>query len=69
MSVIIGGVYETQSGAFLRLVSQSDLLFNFILVTKENQPIPEQRNKKGVVVVRSHRSYSEEVFLSFKKVK
>ena len=30
MSVIIGGVYETQSGAFLRLVSQSD----FILASK-----------------------------------
>lgn len=69
MSVIIGGVYQTQYGVFLRLESQGDLLFNFVLVTKDNVPIPEKKNKRGMVVVRSRMSYSEEIVSSFKKVK
>lgn len=69
MSAVIKGVYQTQSGAFLRLESRGDLLYHFILVTKDNVPIPESKNRRGVVVVRSKVSYSEEVVLSFKKIK
>lgn len=68
MSIVIGGIYRTESGAFLRLDSRGDLLYNFTLVDQNKQVIPEVKNKRGMVVVRSNVSYSEEVVLSFKKV-
>lgn len=69
MNATIGGVYKTQLGNFLRLVSKGDILFNFILVDKENVPIPEKKNRFGHVVVRSQRQYSEEIVSSFKLTK
>lgn len=66
MIIEIGRVYETQFGNYLRLESKTDLLFNFLLVTKENEPIPEKRNRWGHVVVRNKVSYSEEIVESFK---
>lgn len=66
MIIEIGRVYKTQFGNYLRLESQTDLLCNFILVTKENVPIPERRNRMGHVVVRSKVSYSPEIVSSFK---
>ena len=69
MNATIGGVYKPQLGNFLRLVSKGDILFNFILVDKENVPIPEKKNRFGHVVVRSQRQYSEEIVSSFKLTK
>ena len=69
MNATIGGVYKTQLGNFLRLASNGDILFNFILVDKENVPIPEKKNRFGHVVVRSQRQYSEEIVSSFKLTK
>ena len=69
MNVIIGGVYKTQLVNFLRLVSKGEILFNFILVDKENVPIPEKKNRFDHVVVRSQRQYSEEIVSSFKLTK
>lgn len=66
MTVEIGSVYETQFGNYLRLESQRGLLFNFILVTKDNVPIPERKNRMGHVVVRNNVSYSMEIVSSFK---
>lgn len=69
MSATIGGVYKSQSGNYLRLVSKGDILFNFILVDKDNVPIPEKKNRFGHVVVRSQVKYSEDIVLSFKLTK
>jgi hypothetical protein len=69
MSETIGSVYKAQSGNFLRLVSKGQILFNFILVDKNNVPITEKRNRFGHVVVRSQRQYSEEIVSSFKLTK
>ena len=69
MNLLIGDIYETQFGNFLRLESKGFILFNFILVTKDNEPIPEKRNMRGHVVLRNKVSYTEEIIQSFKKVK
>jgi len=69
MNATIGGVYKTESGNFLRLVSKGEILFNFILVDKENVPIPEKKNRFGHVVVRSQVQYSEEIAATFKLTK
>lgn len=69
MKIEIGGVYLAESGSYLRLVSKGEIMYNFILVDKENVPIAEKRNRFGHVVVRSARCYSEETFNSFKLVK
>lgn len=69
MIVQIGGVYKTQLGNYLRLESKGDILFNLILVDKNNVPIPEKKNRFGHVVVRSFVQYSEEIFSSFKLTK
>lgn len=68
MKIKISGVYKTQSGNYLRLTSHSELLYHFILVTKENVPIDDLKNKFGCVVVRAKRQYTEETFKSFKLV-
>ncbi len=69
MKVVFGGVYLAESGSYLRLVSKGEIMYNFILVDKDNVPIPEKRNRFGHVVVRSARCYSEETVESFKLVK
>lgn len=69
MNLEIGQVYIAQSGNYLRLVSKGSIMYNFILVDKENIPIPEKRNTFGHVVLRSLRCYSEETVLSFKQLK
>lgn len=65
----IGLIYKTKFGNYLRLESQSGILFNFILVTKENVPILEKRNRSGHVVIRNKVSYTVEIISSFKKQK
>ncbi len=69
MSIEIGGVFKTQSGNYLRLEKIVGILFHFLLVTKENEPIPEEVNRAGRVVVRNKVSYTEETVSSFKKRK
>jgi hypothetical protein len=69
MILEIGRVYKAQSGNYLRLESKGSLLCNFILVDKDNVPIPEKKNRFGHVVVRSQRQYSEEIITSFKLMK
>lgn len=69
MSAIIGDVYKTESKNYLRLEKIVGILFHFILVTKENVPIPEEINRAGRVVVRNKVAYTEETVSSFKKVK
>jgi len=69
MNATIGGVYKTESGNFLRLVSKGEILFNFTLVDKDNVPIPEKKNRFGHVVVRSQVQYSEEIAATFKLTK
>lgn len=68
MNLEVGKVYLAESGSYLRLVSKGTIMFNFILVDKDNVPIPEKRNRFGHVVLRSLRSYSEETVSSFKQV-
>jgi len=69
MSIEIGNVFKTQAGNYLRLEKIVGILFHFILVTKDNEPIPEELNFAGRVVVRSKVSYTEETVSSFKKQK
>lgn len=69
MKIEIGNVYKTEAGNYLRLEKIVGILFHFILVTKDNEPIPEEINHSGRVVVRSKVCYTEETVLSFKKVK
>jgi len=69
MRVVIGGVYLAKSGSYLRLVSKGELLYYFLLVDKNDIPIPEKRNRFGHVVLRSKREYSEETVMTFKLVK
>lgn len=68
MKAVLGSVYKTQFGKYLRLDSIGELLYFFTLVDKNNVEIPEQRNRLGHVVVRNKVSYTSEVFNSFKKV-
>lgn len=69
MKAVLGSVYKTQFGKYLRLDSIGELLYFFTLVDKNNVEIPERRNRFGQVVVRNKVSYTSEVFNSFKKVK
>lgn len=69
MRVVIGGVYVAKSGSYLRLISKGELLYYFLLVDKNDIPIPEKRNRFGHVVLRSKREYSEETVMTFKLVK
>jgi hypothetical protein len=69
MSLVIGGVYKTSLGNFLRLESIGGILYNFLLVDKNNVEIPEKKNRFGHVVVRNKVQYSQEIISSFKKVK
>lgn len=69
MKAVLGGVYKTQFGKYLRLDSIGELLYFFTLVDENNVEIPEQKNRFGHVVVRNKVSYTSEVFNSFKKVK
>lgn len=69
MRVVIGGVYIAESGSYLRLISKGELLYYFLLVDKNDIPIPEKRNRFGHVVLRSKREYSEETVMTFKLVK
>lgn len=69
MNIIIGDVCKTQSGNYLRLEKIVGILFHFILVTKDNVPIPEEVNRAGRVVVRNKVAYTEETVSSFKKRK
>lgn len=69
MRVVIGGVYLAKSGSYLRLVLKGELLYYFLLVDKNDIPIPEKRNRFGHVVLRSKREYSEETVMTFKLVK
>ena len=69
MKAVLGSVYKTQFGKYLRLYSIGKLLYFFTLVDKNNVEIPEQRNSLGHVVVRNKVSYTSEVFNSFKKVR
>lgn len=69
MNVIIGGVYKTQLGNFLRLVSKGEVICNFLLVDSDNVPIEEKRNRFGHVVMRSKRQYGYETISSFKLIK
>lgn len=69
MKAVLGGVYKTQFGKYLRLDSIGELLYFFTLVDENNVELPEQRNRLGHVVVRNKVSYTLEVFNSFKKVK
>jgi len=69
MRVVIGGVYLAKSGSYLRLISKGELLYYFLLVDKNDIPIPEKRNRFGHVVLRSKREYSEETVMTFKLVK
>jgi hypothetical protein len=69
MKAVLGGVYKTQFGKYLRLDSISELLYFFSLVDENNVELPEQRNRFGHVVVRNKVSYTLDVFNSFKRVK
>lgn len=69
MKVVIGGVYQAESGNHLRLESKGEVMYNFILVDENDVPIQEKRNKFGHVILRSQRQYSEETVASFKLVK
>jgi len=69
MKVVIGGVYQAESGNYLRLESKGEIMYNFLLVDENNVPIPEKRNKFGHVILRSQRQYSEETMASFKLIK
>lgn len=69
MRIEIGGVYKTRTGNYLRLVSKTDLMFNFLLIDKNNVLIPEKRNRFGHIVLRSLRQYSEEIMIGFKFIK
>ena len=69
MKAVLGRVYKTLFGKYLRLDSIGKLLYFFTLVDKNNVEIPEQRNRIGHVVVRNKVSYTSEVFNSFKKVR
>ena len=69
MKAVLGGVYKTQFGKYLRLDSIGGLLYFFTLVDENNVEIPEQKNRFGHVVIRNKVSYTSEVFNSFKKVK
>lgn len=51
MKAVLGSVYKTQFGKYLRLDSIGELLYFFTLVDKNNVEIPEQRNRLGHVVV------------------
>ena len=51
MKAVLGSVYKTQFGKYLRLDSIGGLLYFFTLVDKNNVEIPEQRNSLGHVVV------------------
>ena len=69
MKAVLGSVYKTHFGKYLRLDSIGKLLYFFTLVDKNNVEIPGQINRFGHVVVRNKVSYTSEVFNSFKKVR
>lgn len=69
MRVEIGGLYKTRTGNYLRLISTTDVMYNFLLVDKNNILITEKRNRFGHVVLRSNRQYSEEIMMGFKFIK
>lgn len=69
MKIVFGGVYIAELGSYLRLVSKGDIMYNFILVDKDNVPIPEKRNKFGHVILRAQKKYTAEVVNTFKLVK
>lgn len=47
MKAVLGSVYKTHFGKYLRLDSIGKLLYFFTLVDKNNVEIPEQRNQIG----------------------
>ena len=63
-----GAIYKTCMKSYLMFDYKSDLLYHFILVSKKGVPLQEQKNKFGVVTVRSKRCYTEETVESFKLV-
>lgn len=69
MKIEIGNIYKTEAGNYLRLEKIVGILFHFILVTKDNEPIPEELNYAGRVVVRNKVCYTSETVSSFKKIK
>lgn len=69
MNLVKGCIYKTCMKSYLMFESKGDLLYHFVLVTKKGVPVPEQRNKFGVVTVRSKRSYTAETIESFKLIK
>lgn len=69
MKAVIGGVYQAESGNYLRLESKTEFMYNFLLVDENNVLIPEKKNKFGHVILRAKRQYTEEIANSFKLVK
>ncbi len=64
-----GDIFKTCMKSYLRFDYKTDTLYHFTLVTRKGDVIPDERNKFGAVKVRSKKAYSEEVVLTFKKVK
>jgi len=69
MSLEVQKVYKTESGSFFRLQCQRGVLFVFKRVDYKGYDIPEKKNGKGLVVLRSEVSYTEEIAMSFKPTK
>lgn len=67
MNLQVTEMVITPSGKYLKLLSKTDLLFNFVVVDKEGTPVPESKTRLGVH--KNAVSYTPETVDTFKKVK
>lgn len=67
MNLQVTNMVVTPSGKYLRLMSKTELLFNFIVVDEYGIPIPEIKTRLGVH--KNSVSYTLETVNTFKKVK
>ncbi|APZ82920.1 hypothetical protein [Flavobacterium phage FL-1] len=67
MSLQIDQIVITPSGKYLKLISKTELLFNFIVVEEDGTPILERKTRLGIH--KNTVSYTSETISTFKKVK
>jgi hypothetical protein len=67
MNLQVTNMVITPSGKYLRLISKTELLFHFIVVTQDGTPVPETKTRLGVH--KNTVSYTPETVDTFKKVK